>query len=192
MKEIQIFTPRLILRPPVLDDAEEISLAKQEVWKELQRWMSWAYDGQETLEATRQYIKMTLEELEKGYPHLLARHKSTGELVCSTGATSYPDDERSYSTGYWVAKKYLGQGFATEATIAAIRFAFEKLKARAVHIDYYEGNDKSRRIIDKLGFTFSHTVTEGHKRCLDGQPLDVHHYVMHDPALLPSLDVHWN
>ena len=136
-----IATPRLILRPPTLEDAQDITRAKQEVWNELQHWMSWAYDGEETHEATLNYLEITFQDLEKGAPHLIARHQQTGDLVCMTGAAPYKDEEGHFTTGYWVTKDYLGQGYATEATNAAVRYAFKALNAKAMHIEYFEGND---------------------------------------------------
>ena len=54
--DFEILTDRLILRAARAEDAEEITRAKQEVWDELQKWMSWAFDGEETLASTLNYI----------------------------------------------------------------------------------------------------------------------------------------
>ena len=186
-----IATPRLILRPPTLEDAQDITRAKQEVWNELQHWMSWAYDGEETHEATLNYLEITFQDLEKGAPHLIARHQQTGDLVCMTGAAPYKDEEGHFTTGYWVTKDYLGQGYATEATNAAVRYAFKALNAKAMHIEYFEGNAASRRVIEKLGFRFVETEAGGHARCLDGAPLDVHRYVLKDTSDLPAMNMQW-
>jgi RimJ/RimL family protein N-acetyltransferase len=35
-----IVTPRLVLRPPTLDDLDSIQAAKEEAWPDLQRWMA--------------------------------------------------------------------------------------------------------------------------------------------------------
>ena len=56
--------------------------------------------------------------------------------------------QTSYETGYWVARKYAGQGMATEAANAAIRYAFSRLGAKAISIGYFDGNDASRRIVE--------------------------------------------
>ncbi len=191
MKDILIKTPRLVLRPPTLEDAKDITRAKQEVWDQLQLWMNFAYDGEETHEATLKYLDITFSDLKNGYPHLLARHRKTGEFVCLTGATNCPDIDGGFATGYWVSKAYLGQGYATEATNAAIRYAFNALHAREMHISYFDDNEKSKRIIEKLGFEFLKTDQGAHARCLDGKPMDEHNYVMRDPSVLPDLDVRW-
>jgi RimJ/RimL family protein N-acetyltransferase len=158
------------------------------MWHELQLWMSWSYDGQQSLDATRAYIQDSLEK-QKGSV-LLGFLKDGGDFVVSTGAERC--DSGDYATGYWVAKPHQGNGFATEATNAVVRYAFGAMGAAAVTINYYEGNDKSAGIIRKLGFTPTHTVPKGHNRCLDGTPLDVHHFRMTDVNALPPLAVSWS
>jgi len=55
------------------------------------------------------------------------------------------DDADVYQTGYWAARKYTGQGMATEAAKAATRYAFGQLGAKAISIGYFDGNDARRR-----------------------------------------------
>ena len=54
----------------------------------------------------------------------------------------------------------LGQGLIPEAARELLRYAFEKLGMRAVWCGYYDGNDKSRKVQEKLGFVYQH-MTEG-------------------------------
>ena len=96
-----------------------------------------------------------------------------------------------FETGYWVAPKYAGQGMATEAANAAIRYAFGHLGARAISIGYFDGNEASRRIVEKLGFQKLGVARQAATRCLDGTKLDRHEYVLTSPDALPELDVSW-
>ena len=59
--------------------------------------------------------------------------------------------------GYWLAKPYWGKGIITEAAQEIIRHAFAELKLQRVWCGYYDGNVKSRRVMDKLGFVYHHT-----------------------------------
>ena len=54
----------------------------------------------------------------------------------------------------------LGQGLIPEAVEEILRYAFEQRGMRAVWCGYYDGNEKSRRVQEKCGFTYHHT-TEG-------------------------------
>jgi RimJ/RimL family protein N-acetyltransferase len=185
---VEILTPRLVLRTPRLSDAPAVQAAKEEVWHDLQLWMSWSFDSQLPQAALEDYIRFSLEQ--SPWYSLYGFRRDTGDYVVSTGLAPC-DDPDSYVTGYWVAKPQLEQGFATEATNAAIRYAFGALKAKAMIIDHYEGNDRSANVIRKLGFTPEKVVSKGHKRCLDGTPLDIHKFRMDGPERLPPLDVSW-
>ena len=59
--------------------------------------------------------------------------------------------------GYWIGKPYWGQGLIPEAVRRLLRRCFEDLGMTAVWCGYYDGNTKSRRVMDKCGFCFHHT-----------------------------------
>ncbi len=184
---IRIETPRLILRTPVMGDAEMIAAAMKPVWHDLQLWMSWSFDGANEPEAIRKnFIGPAVEAA-----HLIGLCKDSGSFVISTGMTPNKDIPGQHETGYWVAKDFLRKGYATEATNAAIRYGFNAMNVGKVYISHYEGNDPSRGVIEKLGFTKTGLRETKHARCLDGTPLDVHEYMMTDPSVLPALDVRW-
>ena len=60
--------------------------------------------------------------------------------------------------GYWIGKPYWGQGLIPEAVRCLLRRCFEDLEITAVWCGYYDGNTKSRRVMEKCGFRFHHTV----------------------------------
>lgn len=172
-QDIQIITDRLIIRRPVLEEAQEINAAMNEVWHDLQLWMSWAYDDQRSLDATRSYIAQADA---RGFLPLAGYCRSSGQFVVSTGITFHADGRRE--TGYWVAKPFLGQGYATEAAQATLRYGFETLGIQNFFINHFEGNHASQRIIEKLGFRKTGVLEKEHARCLDGALLDEHQYEM--------------
>jgi RimJ/RimL family protein N-acetyltransferase len=75
---------------------------------------------------------------------------------------------------------------ATEAAAAAIRYAIGHLGAKAISIGYFDGNDASRRIVEKLGFEKIGVVRQAATRCLDGAKLDRHEYILTTLDALPS------
>lgn len=52
-------------------------------------------------------------------------------------------------------------GYAPEAATCLINHAFADLNCKAVWCCYYEGNDKSKRVQEKLGFSYVKTDPEG-------------------------------
>lgn len=74
------------------------------------------------------------------------------------GYTDMTDREDECELGYWIGKPFWGQGLIPEACRELLRYAFEDLGMRAVWCGYYEGNEKSHRVQEKLGFVYHHTT----------------------------------
>jgi ribosomal-protein-serine acetyltransferase len=185
-----IVTPRLILRPPTLADLDSIQAAKEEAWPDLQRWMAWAFDDQRSRQAMENSIRRTMDYQHQASIALAGFHRLNGDFVVRT-ALDLADEPDVYETGYWASPKYSGQGMATEATNAAIRYAFGHLRAKAITIGYFDGNEPSRRIVEKLGFQKLGVARNASTRALDGAKLDRHEYILTSPDALPALEVSW-
>jgi RimJ/RimL family protein N-acetyltransferase len=185
-----IVTPRLILRPPTIGDLDSIQTAKEEAWHDWQRWMTWAFDNQRSRQAMEDSIRRTMDYQNQAGIALVGFHWINGDFVVRT-ALDLTDEQDVYETGYWVSPKYAGRGMATEAANAAIRYAFGHLDAKAISIGYFDGNEPSKRIVQKLGFRKLPVAYHAATRCLDGTKLDRHEYVLKSPDVLPQLDVSW-
>ncbi len=185
-----IVTPRLVLRPPTLGDLDSIQAAKEAAWPDLQRWMAWAFDDQRSRQAMETSIRRVMDYQSQTGIALAGFHRFNGDFVVRT-ALDITDEPGIYETGYWVAPKYAGQGMATEATIAAIRYAFGRLGAKAISIGYFDGNEPSRRIVEKLGFHKLRVAHQAATRPVDGAKIDRHEYILTSPDSLPDLDVSW-
>lgn len=89
--------------------------------------------------------------------------KETGEPIGSCGIMfadglhSANMNDCEAEIGYWIGKPYWGQGLIPEAVRALLARSFNELKLEAVWCGYYDGNIKSRRVIEKCGFRFHHT-----------------------------------
>src|SRR5258708_4364716 len=185
-----IITPRLILRPPTLGDLDTIQTAKEQAWPDLQRWMTWAFNNQLSRQAMEDSIRRTMDYQSQAGIALAGFHRTNGNFVVRT-ALDLTDEQDVDETGYWVAPKYSGQGRAPEAANAAIRYAFGHLRAKAISIGYFDRNEPSRRIVEKLGFQKLRVAHNAATRCLDGTKLDRHEYILTSPDALPELDVSW-
>ncbi len=73
------------------------------------------------------------------------------------GFTDMTDRDDECELGYWLGKPFWGNGYIPEAAERLIRRGFEELGMRAIWCGYYDGNTKSRRVQEKLGFTPHHT-----------------------------------
>mgnify|MGYP005898353793 FL=1 len=65
------------------------------------------------------------------------------------------DDE--CELGYWLGQPFWGRGYMPEAAREMIRHGFEDLGMNTIWCGYFEGNQKSKRVQEKIGFVYHHT-----------------------------------
>ena len=61
-----------------------------------------------------------------------------------------PDDE----LGYALSPAFWGRGLVPEASGALIRWGFTELGLETIWCNHYDGNTRSRRVIEKCGFRY--------------------------------------
>lgn len=76
------------------------------------------------------------------------------------GHTDMTEREDECELGYWLGKPFWGRGIMPEAAAELIRHGFEEIGMTKIWCGYYEGNEKSKRVQEKLGFRYQWT-TEG-------------------------------
>ncbi|MBR3241479.1 MAG: GNAT family N-acetyltransferase [Parasporobacterium sp.] len=144
-------TGRLILRPWQEEDAEECyKYAKDPEVGPIAGW-----PVHTSVENSRQVIRDVLM-VPESYAIVL---KETGLPVGSIGLhrndLARQDDEAEL--GYWIGVPYWGKGLVPEAAGEVLRHAFEDLDLVRVWCGYYDGNDRSKRVQEKLGFRYQRT-----------------------------------
>lgn len=92
------------------------------------------------------------------------------------GAVGFdPDRKRTiknaFSIGYVLNSKYWGRGIMPEAAREVIKFLFTEKKAFIVSVYHYPFNKQSKRVIEKLGFTYEGKLRNSTK-VYDGSILD--------------------
>lgn len=77
-----------------------------------------------------------------------------GDLVGAIGLrTENPDEPGVADLGYWIGSPYWGRGYATEAGTAIIERA-KTLGMTMLTLGYFDGNEASRRVAEKLHFSW--------------------------------------
>jgi len=79
-----------------------------------------------------------------------------GEFAGCCGLCPYKPEESICELGFHFRPQYWGKGFAVEAARAVIHHASESQKARALFAGHYPDNKASARVLEKLGFEFTH------------------------------------
>lgn len=159
---MKLETKRLILRPWRLEDAED--LYKYASDPDVGLPAGW--QPHTSVENSRDIIKNVLSAEETYAVCLKEDGKAIGSVGFHRNDLAENDDE--YELGYWIGKPFWGQGLIPEASREMLRHAFEDLGMARVWCGYYDGNVKSRRVQEKLGFVYHHT-TEGIELNLVGE-----------------------
>lgn len=76
------------------------------------------------------------------------------------GHTDMTERDDECELGYWLGKPFWGRGYMPEAVRELIRRGFEDLGMTTIWCGYYDGNQKSKRVQEKVGFVFHHTCNE--------------------------------
>lgn len=147
-------TEHLILRPWCEDDAKE--LYKYACDPEVGPPAGW--QPHTSVENSREIIRTVLSAPQTYAVCLKSDGKPIGSIGFHRNDLATKDDE--YELGYWIGKPFWGLGLIPEASREMLRYAFEELGMERIWCGYYEGNTKSRRVQEKLGFVYHHT-TEG-------------------------------
>src|SRR5271170_3370230 len=187
-----ILTPRLLISPKQVGDGATTSAAVAETWDELHKWMRWAENPDaftaESMEIRNRQV-MAGFILREGI-ELIGVEAATGAAVIWGGFHDIDWQGRQCDTGFWVRKSAQRQGFATEAANALVRYAFGALGMRRIGLTHSNGNEASRRIAEKLGFSFE-GIQRGANILSGGGYADRHCYARFDIAGLPDLEVQW-
>jgi ribosomal-protein-alanine N-acetyltransferase len=71
----------------------------------------------------------------------------------------YGSSKADFEVGFHLVKRCWGKGFATEAALGALGYAWEKLQLSKVYAGHHPDNRASEKILKKLGFEFIENVS---------------------------------
>ncbi|MCI8317040.1 MAG: GNAT family N-acetyltransferase [Lachnospiraceae bacterium] len=151
---MQLETKRLILRPWCEADAEALyEYAKNPAVGPVAGW-----PPHTSVENSREIIRDVLSASEVYAVCLKEDDRVVGSIGLTVGKDSnldLPDTEGEI--GYWIGVPFWGQGLIPEAVLRLQRRGFEDLKLAKIWCGYFDGNEKSKRVQEKCGFTYHHT-----------------------------------
>lgn len=85
-------------------------------------------------------------------------NKAIGSIELKlNGFTDMTDRDDECELGYWLGKPFWGKGYMPEAAKELLRYGFEDLGMTKIWCGYYDGNLKSKRVQEKVGFVYHHT-----------------------------------
>lgn len=78
-------------------------------------------------------------------------------IMFADGVHSADMQDGDAEIGYWIGVPYWGQGLIPEAVQRLLKRCFVELDVKRVWCGHYDGNIKSRRVMEKCGFKYHHT-----------------------------------
>lgn len=150
-------TKRLVLRPWVEKDAESLfEYASDPSIGPIAGW-----PPHKSVEESLNVIKNVFIGAECYAICEKENNKAIGAVELKlNGHTDMTDRDDECELGYWLGKPFWGRGYMPEAATELIRHGFEDLGMTTIWCGYYDGNEKSKRVQEKLGFIFYHTCDE--------------------------------
>jgi len=137
---MQIPTERLLLRRPHLDDLEAVF----EIMSNPAAMRYWSTLPHADRDVTRTWLEKKLARNAEGGHDYFIEHQ--GRVIGEVGAGRLPD------FGFMIHPDCWGQGFATEASTAFIRYAFTETPATDLRADVDPRNKASLHVLHKLRF----------------------------------------
>lgn len=77
-------------------------------------------------------------------------------------SSNFDIGEQEGEIGYWIGEPFWGNGYATEAVDLIIDYGLEELGLEQIWCGYFDGNTQSRRVQEKCGFIYDHTIEQVH------------------------------
>lgn len=153
MEPVTLTTGRLVLRTVGPDDSDAVYAAAQD--PDIQRWTTIPspYLPEHAQGFTRRLVPSGWAD---GSMCTFGVFLPEGGLVGMLALTM-----RSLGTaeiGFWATKEHRGNGYTTEAALAATRWAFTRLAVDRVEWRAEVGNHASRAVAESTGFTIEGTL----------------------------------
>jgi RimJ/RimL family protein N-acetyltransferase len=147
----RILLPRLILRPFVLEDLEDVNNYSSDI--DVTKHLHW---GPYSEKETKNFINMAISEAgQKGRTRyrfaltLKDENRAIGSLAVRVVST----DDREASIGFVVGKGYWGMGYGSEAVYGLLFFGFDVLKMHRISASCTSENIGSIKVLEKVGMT---------------------------------------
>lgn len=158
-------TERLLLRGWQSDDLDDLyEFAKNPDAGIMQGWKPHE-NKEETLTALNSFIT----DDENWAVVLKEDNKVIGMIKTS------PDENRGryYAkyVSYALSSNYWGKGYMTEALNRIIKYAFEEMRIDLLSAFHYPHNIRSKRVLERCGFMYETTISQGQK-IYNGQIFD--------------------
>jgi RimJ/RimL family protein N-acetyltransferase len=153
---LQLETPRLLLRPFELSDAQSLFEMDKNPNVHTYLWQKPILDIKEVYSYIEMVQKQYVENKIGRFSTIL---KETGELIGWTGIKFVNDHVENgntnfYDYGYRLNEKFWNKGYASEATKVWLDYGFNQMKINEINAYTHALNGASNKVLEKNGMQF--------------------------------------
>jgi RimJ/RimL family protein N-acetyltransferase len=159
---------RVILRRPRMSDVDAIAEYCKD--RQISKWISampYPYKKKDAVWFVNDAAKKWKNKTDYIY-----EIEYEGKLAGTIGLHIKGDDKAEL--GYWIGRPHWGKGLIPEAAKLLMNEAFKRLKLNKIYARYIEGNEKSERVMKKLGMKYEAWLRYDAKK--NGKYVDVGQY----------------
>lgn len=154
----ELTTPRLTLRRMMVLDTDD--MYQYAGRPDVTKYLTWLPHPDR--EYTREYLQYLGNRYAAGmFYDWAVIYEPDCKMVGTCGFTSFNCSSDSAEVGYVLNPDYWGRGIATEALSRVLEFGFEELGLHRIEAKFIEENERSRRVMEKVGMTFEGVMREG-------------------------------
>jgi RimJ/RimL family protein N-acetyltransferase len=144
---LSIETERLIIRPTSIMDIELI--LKMDKQEETQKFLGGIKN--KTREERIKFLEKKASKFEDGHAGSLTICLKDGTPIGFSGL-NIDEDNNNAEISYIFDEDYSGKGYCTEVSRKLIEVGFNILDLNKIYADTIEGNEGSKKVLEKLGF----------------------------------------
>lgn len=168
---LRITTPRLILRPAHVDDAD----AWLAIFSDPRVMRYWSSAPWRSVEQALASIHRDMEAMAAGtWIRLAIALEDSGPPVGMCTLFAFQPQCRRAEIGYALGSAHWGQGYMQEALGALITHGFDALDLHRIEADADPRNAASCRLLERLGFTLEGRLRE--RWIVEGEISDTNYY----------------
>lgn len=125
-------------------------------------------------EHAERFVKIARRKLKAGEEYNLGIYLNGSEgketLIGMMGLMRFKESARQAEIGYWLGKRFWGEGYAGEALELMLEFGFKKLKLLKIYAKVMHPNVASSKLLERNGFTLEGRLRKMIKK--NGQWMD--------------------
>ncbi|MDP2060467.1 MAG: GNAT family N-acetyltransferase [Flavobacteriaceae bacterium] len=142
-------TIRLIIRPIVLDDKDEIFEYRSD--RETNKYQGWIPTTVADVETFIEKISKQINEPGTWFQFVIVE-KETKKVVGDLGVHFFDSENKQVEIGCTVNKDFQHKGYATEAVKRVIEYLFKELNKHRIITSIDPDNKNSIRMVERIGF----------------------------------------